>query len=50
MDDLKKMQDLKVRQLETTIDGLEEEGRQKDGLIAELKNNIDLLRKEVKET
>lgn len=47
---MRKVQELKNKQFETTIRGLEEEGKQKDSLIKELKDNIDLLGKELKNT
>ena len=50
IDDVKKLFELKVKQLETTINALQEENKQKDGLIAELKNNIGLLEQEIKTT
>lgn len=44
------MHELKVNQLEAKIRGLEEENKQKDGLIAELRENIRLLEKEIRTT
>ena len=42
MNDTKKIHDLKVKQLESKIRGLEEENQEKDNLIAELRETIKL--------
>lgn len=44
---MKKMYELKIRQLDSKIEGLEAENKEKDFLISELRKNIELLEKEV---
>ncbi len=45
---MKKIHDLKVKQLESKIKGLEEENAEKDSLIAELRETIRLKDDEIK--
>ena len=48
LDDARKMSELKSRQFEAKIKGLEEENAQKDSLIEELRQTIILKEKEIK--
>lgn len=48
MTDTKKIHDLKVKQLESKVKGLEEENQEKDNLITELRETIRLKEQEIR--